>query len=162
MARKTTKLAEPLTVLGGFTAPMQAKENRTGEADTVLVVDDTSMVRMLIQEALELFGYRVLTADSGAAALALFRENQREIGCVLIDMNLGGGLDGVQTFEALQEIKPGTKVMLVSGYAPDVLRLKYGDSGIVGFLKKPFQLSTLRNAVKEMLGGAEGRGQVRP
>lgn len=130
--------------------PQQAGEGRPDSADTILVVDDAVMIRALSQEALELSGYRVLTADSGAAALALFHEHHREIGCVLLDLSMPG-MDGLQTFEALQEIKPGTKVLLISGYHPDTLRLQYGDKGFRGFLKKPFQLSVLRDEVERLL-----------
>jgi len=130
--------------------PQQAGGGRPDSADTILVVDDAAMIRALSQEILELSGYRVLTADSGAAALALFQEHHREIGCVLLDLSMPG-MDGLQTFEALQQIKPGTKVLLVSGYHPDTLRLQYGDKGFRGFLKKPFQLSVLRDEVERLL-----------
>lgn len=135
------------------TPPQQAGEARPNSAHTILVVDDAAMIRTLSQEVLELAGYRVLTADSGAAALALFQEHHREIGCVLLDLSMPG-MDGLQTFEALQAIKPGTKVLLVSGYHPDMLRLQYGDKGFRGFLKKPFQLQALRDEVERLLNNA--------
>lgn len=61
------------------------------------------------------------------------------------------GMDGIQTFEALQQIKPGTKVLLVSGYHPEALRLQYGNTGFRGFLNKPFRLSVLRDEVDKLL-----------
>lgn len=131
----------------------QAREDRVDSAKTILVVDDAAMIRLLSQEALELSGYRVLTADSGAAALALFQEHHHEIGCVLLDLSMPG-MNGIQTFEALQQIRPGTKVLLVSGYHPDALRLQYGEKGFRGFLKKPFQLSVLRDEVERLLNSA--------
>ena len=130
--------------------PQQAREDRVDLAKTILVVDDAAMIRFLSQEALELAGYQVLTADSGTAALALFQEHHHEIGCVLLDLSMPG-MDGIQTFEALQQIKPDTKVLLVSGYHPDALRLQYGEKGFRGFLKKPFQLSVLYEKVERLL-----------
>ena len=131
----------------------QAREDRVDSAKTILVVDDAAMIRFLSQEALELAGYQVLTADSGAAALALFQEHHHEIGCVLLDLSMPG-MDGIQTFEALQQIRPGTKVLLVSGYHPDALRLQYGEKGFRGFLKKPFPLQALCDEVERLLNSA--------
>lgn len=130
--------------------PQQAERDRTGSTHTLLVVDDAATVRLLSQEALELYGYRVLAAESGSAALALFQEHHNEIDGVLLDLSMPG-MDGIQTFEALQQIKPGTKVLLVSGYHPDALRQQYGENGFRGFLKKPFQLSELHEAVETLL-----------
>lgn len=130
--------------------PQQSQRDRTGSAQTLLVVDDAATVRLLSQEALELYGYRVLAAESGPAALALFREHQDEIDGILLDLSMPG-MDGVQTFEALQQINPDAKVLLVSGYHPDALRQQYGEKGFRGFLKKPFQLSELREAVEKLL-----------
>lgn len=122
----------------------------TDVPDAILAADDDASVRALIQEALEYFDYRVLTASSGEAAVEIFRERHHEIGCVLLDLSMPE-MDGIQTFERLQQIKPGTKVLLVSGYHPDTLRLQYGQKGFSGFLKKPFQLNVLRDEVDKLM-----------
>ena len=57
-----------------------------GRGELVLVVDDEESIRSITQQTLEAFGYRVLTADDGAEAVAVFAQHKEEMALVLIDM----------------------------------------------------------------------------
>ena len=132
------------------TTTAHSSANATPSRNTILVVDDAAMIRILSQEGLEGAGYQVLTAGTGTEALTIFTQRHQDIGCVLLDLSMPG-MDGLQIYDALQQIQPNTKVLLISGYQPDTLRQRYQDKGFNGFLKKPFQLSVLREAVEKLL-----------
>ncbi|MBC8316314.1 MAG: response regulator, partial [Desulfobulbaceae bacterium] len=67
-------------------------------------------------QMLKSLGYKVLIAHDGNEAIEIYKENQKEIDIVLMDMimpNLGGG----EAFDYLRKINPNVKVLLNSGYS---------------------------------------------
>jgi len=63
---------------------------------TVLLVEDEAIIAMAEKKALEMYGYAVLTASSGEKALNVLSGNPA-IDLILMDINLGAGMDGTQT-----------------------------------------------------------------
>jgi two-component system cell cycle sensor histidine kinase/response regulator CckA len=114
---------------------------------TILAVDDEPLLRNLIASVLEDNGFAVLTADSGAQAIDLFREHSGEIDLLLSDIMMPG-IDGPSLATQLQRSRPDLKVLLMSGYC-DPAQLGYGFE----FLPKPFDLSDLVAKVRGLLGG---------
>jgi len=88
---------------------------KTSKGGTVLLVDDEPLVLNLVTKALQKFGYTVLTARDGAAAVEVFRQHQAEINLVLLDLILPG-MDGWQVLAAMRKLVPGIPVILSSGY----------------------------------------------
>jgi CheY-like chemotaxis protein len=116
-----------------------------GAGETILVVDDEPHQRDIAGQMLELLGYRVLTAPSGEQAVAYLKEH--EVDLVLLDMLMGTGLNGRQTFEQIIALHPGQKALIASGFSEDAevqhaLRL-----GVSGYLQKPYTLKTLAKAI---------------
>jgi PAS domain S-box-containing protein len=109
---------------------------------TVLLVDDESMVRSSGKRLLERLGYRVLSAANGAEAVEMFRQNQKEICLVLLDLIMPI-MDGEETFIQLRRIDPTVRVLLSSGYTKEEKADGLMNMGAVGFLQKPFDLKTL-------------------
>ena len=62
---------------------------------TILLVEDESLIALTEKEDLEDYGYRVLTANSGEKAVEVFRKNP-SIDLILMDINLGTGIDGTE------------------------------------------------------------------
>jgi PAS domain S-box-containing protein len=116
----------------------------------VLVVDDDEGVRDLTREALARAGLRVLCAPDAASGLALFRERADEIALVVLDRTLPTS-SGADAFEALQEIRPGCRVVLMSGYSRERAMAELLDRGLCGFLQKPFLPEQLLEAVRHAL-----------
>jgi len=80
----------------------------------VLVVDDEFSIRDITQQTLETFGYRVITANDGAEAVALYAQQVSEIALVLTDMMMPV-MDGAATIQVLLRINPAVRIIAASG-----------------------------------------------
>ena len=120
-------------------------ELQQGDA-TVLVVDDEVVVREMASEMLQTLGYRTLVAPDGEAAVALVREHGATIGLVLMDLIMPG-MDGLETFRAIEAVHPGLPVLLSSGLHGDHLVQQVLSEGARGFVGKPYDMRQLSAAV---------------
>jgi two-component system cell cycle sensor histidine kinase/response regulator CckA len=121
-------------------------------SETVLLVEDEESVRSLSREILEARGYTVLEASGGAQALDIARDYPQPIHLVLTDIVMPemGGTDLALRLEAL---RPGIRVLYMSGYTDDtVVRHGFLQEGRV-FLQKPFAPESLARKVREVLRG---------
>ena len=97
-------------------------------------------------------GYTVLTAVNGEEAVKLFRALSEQIDLVLLDMMMPV-MSGREAFLELREIKPQVKVLLSSGFRADARVQELIDSGVTGFIDKPYTLRSLAQAVGDILAG---------
>ncbi len=118
--------------------------------ETVLLVDDETMILEVGRAMLEQLGYRVLTAQGGMAALTVMKEQGAGIDLIILDLVMPG-MDGSQTLEQIRAAGCTTPVIFSSGYALDfqMERLVAGDSD--GFLQKPFSLAELSKYMRSVL-----------
>lgn len=117
---------------------------------TILLVDDEPAVRSIVMKILRRANYVVLEADSGAAALNLAKSHA-EIDLVITDLYMPGQ-QGPEVVKDLAIVRPGLKVLFISGYAnPDIVA-RTGVSGGANFLQKPFSALELTTAVKAAIG----------
>ncbi|MBK8475513.1 MAG: response regulator [Opitutaceae bacterium] len=124
--------------------------------ETILVAEDDEQVRHLVQVALERQGYQVLAASSGAQAAAVLAAQSVPILHLLItDLIMPGGLNGRELAERLQTQYPSIRTIYISGYPADIvshhLKLTAGN-----FLRKPFAVRTLLEAVRHRLDESHG------
>src|SRR6185503_10729500 len=77
---------------------------------TVLLVDDEEIVRTTAEKALTLYGYRVLVAESGAAAIDAFKRHPGEISVVILDLSMPG-MSGEETLPQLRNVRPEVPVI---------------------------------------------------
>jgi PAS domain S-box-containing protein len=117
---------------------------------TILVVDDEPQVLKVCARLLQKFGYDVLTAPGGRQALELLGQHKTKISLVLLDMTMPD-MSGRQTYEALQKVLPGIKVLLSSGYSIEGQAQALLDSGCNGFIQKPFDAVALSAKVQALL-----------
>jgi len=110
---------------------------RTGGGEHILVAEDETAVRELIQQMLERLGYRVTLAANGNDALALVAEKGLDPDLVITDLVMPG-MDGKELIERLRNLRPGQRFLYMSGYADNAI----GHHGILDpdtpFLQKPF------------------------
>jgi signal transduction histidine kinase/PAS domain-containing protein len=120
--------------------------------ETILVVDDEPLVRMVAVEILEELSYQVLEAEDAQSALKVLQARQ-DIDLLLTDVGLPGGMNGRQLADAIRTSRPDLKVLFVTGYAENSV-LNHGnlDSGM-GIMTKPFTSETLGRRVKEAIAG---------
>ena len=117
---------------------------------TILIVDDEQTVRTVAKQMAERFGFDVLLAADGIEAVELFRENSDDIACVLLDLTMPR-MDGEEAFREMRRIDPEVSVILCSGYNKQDATQRFVGKGLVGFMQKPFQLSTLRETLQSVL-----------
>jgi PAS domain S-box-containing protein len=120
-----------------------------GHGQLVLVVDDEAAVRAITQQTLEAFGYRVITANDGAEAVAMFARMRDDVALVVTDVMMPV-MDGTAMITAVRRLSPDVPVIAVSGLARSV-RSHSDLAGVARFLPKPFTSETLLNAVHEVL-----------
>ena len=87
-------------------------------------------------------GFAVLTASDGEEAIRLYREHQKEIACVLLDLTMPKR-NGEETFRELRRISPDVRVILSSGYSEEAATAKFSPVGAGRFIQKPYQLDTM-------------------
>jgi two-component system cell cycle sensor histidine kinase PleC len=127
----------------------------------ILVVDDDAVARFLYRQALEGEGFRVVDADDGIPALAIFQDC--EPGLVLLDV-LMPGMDGFATCAALRrlpkEIGAHVPVLIVTGLEDvDSIKLAY-EAGATDFIGKPINWTILSHRVRYMLRANESFRQL--
>ena len=114
-------------------------------ASTILVVEDDTIVRMLIVDVLEELEFKVLEADGSEAALALLEDADLTIDLLMTDVGLPG-MDGKQLAARARELRPSLPILFASGYAENI-EVPPGMS-VIG---KPFSIDQLRDKVRSIL-----------
>ncbi|HMJ91776.1 MAG TPA: response regulator [Candidatus Acidoferrum sp.] len=127
------------------------EETIRGGNETILVVEDQRPLRRLVCHVLEAYGYRVIEADSGNAALARSREHRGGIDLLLTDLAMPGGMTGRELAAALRGPHPKLRIVFTSGYSAETVgqdvRLREG----FDFLQKPYAPRTLARCIRERL-----------
>lgn len=118
--------------------------------ETVLVVEDESLILALTQSILEHHGYQVHAFDNPTAALAWAESFTGEIDLLITDVVMPE-MNGPDLAERLASVRPGLKYLYMSGYTANVIAhrgvLKEG----VHFVEKPFSMKDLATKVREVL-----------
>jgi signal transduction histidine kinase len=131
-----TPLLSPMTEIPKKTVPLH------GEGRTILVVDDDEDSRLTTFDLLVTRGFEVIAASSGPEGIALLKENGDQVFAVVLDMTMPG-MGGVEAFESMEAMRPGIRVVMVSGFTAEVrLRGLLADKRI-RFLGKPFRMDEL-------------------
>jgi hypothetical protein len=126
--------------------------------ETILVVEDEVDVREMAVEVLESLGYRVLQAGSGPAALEILAKSEPPIDLLLSDVIMPG-MSGGDLVGRAQLVRPGLRVIYMSGYTAEDSTVKYGVAhSEASFLQKPFSLEALSRKVRDALDAAEAAG----
>ncbi|MCX7983472.1 MAG: PAS domain S-box protein [Bacteroidetes bacterium] len=119
-------------------------------ASTILVVEDEEPLRDILCEILIGGGYSPLTAENGKVALEIYRERSNEIDLVFSDLGLPK-MNGFEFFQELQKLNPGIKMVIASGYFEPSEKQKMLQSGILGFIQKPYSPSQVLSLLNELL-----------
>lgn len=117
---------------------------------TILIADDDEMVLNLCRTMVERIGYTVMTAADGDEAVRLFKEHSNEIICVILDLSMPK-MDGMTAFDEIRLFRPDIKVIISSGYNEQETTQRFLGRGLAGFIKKPYQLSSLHSELLRVL-----------
>jgi CheY-like chemotaxis protein len=122
--------------------------------ETILVVDDEPTVVGLCRRMLERDGYRVLTADSGAGALQLLDSHAEAIDLALLDVMMPD-MNGVELARRIEARRPGTPVVLMSGFTQQEITRVAGDIKPYRIIWKPFRTASFLRMIENALGTGE-------
>ncbi|MFH1011754.1 MAG: PAS domain-containing protein [bacterium] len=122
------------------------------KVETVLLIDDETMVLDITKQLLERMGYHVLTAMNGREAVDIAEVYRGDIGVALLDIGMPV-MDGYEAFPLLQKRRPDMKILVCSGYAANGPGQELIRAGAAGFIQKPFTLTTLVEAIEMALDG---------
>jgi CheY-like chemotaxis protein len=117
--------------------------------ESVLLVEDEDTVRALVRTILEGRGYTVAEARNGREGLKLCQTHPAKFDLLLTDVVMPE-LGGRELAEAALKLRPGLKVVFMSGHTQDVI-LKEGVQQGAAFLHKPFTPLQLAEKVRETL-----------
>lgn len=126
-----------------------ANENLKGAGERILVVDDEPQPRDIAAQMLAYHGYKVDTVSSGEEALAFIKQNPVDL--VLLDMLMAPGMNGYQTYQELTKLHSRQKAIIASGFSRGSDMEATLALGANGFIKKPYSIKQLGEAVKKAL-----------
>jgi CheY-like chemotaxis protein len=122
------------------------------KAQKLLVVDDESVIHLLMREILKGQGLEVISAASGEEALDVYQRSREEIGAVILDMTLPR-MSGLETFLGLKQLNHQARVIVATGDPYQQAVHDVMAQGAAGVLAKPFRPDHLTDIVKQVLAG---------
>ena len=121
------------------------------QGETVLLVDDEAAICLLISDALSELGYVVMEAGDGAGGLRILQSDIR-IDLLVTDVGLPGGMNGRQVADAARALRPGLKVLFITGYAETAaVGGSHLDAGMA-VMTKPFAMDDLGAKIRALIG----------
>ncbi len=96
-----------------------------------------------------MLGYQVHVVGSGEAAVAYLQTHSVDL--VVLDMIMGDGMDGLDTYRAISALHPGQKAIIASGFAETDRVSEAQHLGAGAYVKKPFLLESFAQAIRKEL-----------
>jgi CheY-like chemotaxis protein len=140
--------SEPVKAASPEAVPVPAVR---GGHETILVVEDESVLRDMAHVILEDCGYKVLEAGSGLEALQVWERHPGAIDLVVTDVVMPGGMSGRDLAVRLLAKHPKTRIIFTSGYNVEETNTDFFRKGGAIFLQKPFTRLALARVVRETL-----------
>ena len=134
---------------------MVDKPAKAAATETIMVVEDEPAVRVLVSQTLQQLGYTVLEASDGYEALSVIKRHAGGLHLVLTDVIMPL-MNGWELATRLKTIRPGTRVLYMSGYTDDVLAFHGVSQPEVHFIQKPFSSTRLAEKVEMVLSMHRG------
>lgn len=122
-----------------------------GNREKILVIDDVAAQRDLAASMLEKLNYDVACVESGEEAVEYLQKHRADL--LLLDMILGPGLDGLDTYLRILETYPGQKAVIASGFSETERVREAQRLGAGPYIKKPFTLEVIARALKAVFSG---------
>ena len=125
-------------------------EAARGGSETVLVVEDDDSVRSVLETCLGRLGYTVLSAPRGEEVVSICSQHGGAIDLLVTDVVLPG-MGGGQIAAVVSTLRPGVKVLYISGYTDDAMVRHGVSTAEASFIQKPFRFADLARAVRAVL-----------
>ena len=116
----------------------------------ILVVDDEDLMRKLLCRELNPYGFEVLVAEGGTAAVQLVTTHGANIALVVLDMGMAE-MDGEQTVEMIRQLQPDLHYIIYSGWGENEAVRRLLQTGLCTYLPKPSSTVDLLRKVLAIL-----------
>lgn len=121
-----------------------------GGSESIIIAEDEATIRQLFRDVLMSYGYNVIEAEDGGAAVRMLKLNKDEVQLVILDAIMPK-LNGKEAYEQMKVLCPDIKTILVSGYSADI----FGSTGAIDsephFISKPVSPANLAKYVRAVL-----------
>jgi CheY-like chemotaxis protein len=121
------------------------------QSRTILLVDDDPAIVRALDYSLGRWGFEVLTANDGPAALAVLDQAQ-DVDLLLSDVMMPGGMSGIELARVSQARRASLAVLLTTGYAYDVIERLGGGFDEFPMIAKPYSIKILVKRIQDILG----------
>ncbi len=125
------------------------KDGKMG-SNSILIVDDDPYIREMLSDFLLMHKYQVDTADDGLAGWEKFKMCPECYKLVILDVVMPG-MDGRDLYFKIKDLKPEVKAIIISGFSKSDIRKELEESGIDGFLDKPFNVIDFFKLLKSII-----------
>jgi CheY-like chemotaxis protein len=120
-----------------------------GNGESILVVDDIKGQRELAAEMLTKLNYKTVQASCGEEAVEYLKTGSADV--VVLDMIMDPGMDGLETYKKILEIRPQQKAVIVSGFSETNRVNRAQELGAGAYVRKPYVLEKLGLAIRREL-----------
>jgi signal transduction histidine kinase len=146
----TVRIYLPRATGGAPSAELVIPTSMEGGAETILVVEDDSLVRTFVVGQIQSLGYATLAAVNAAEAMVVINSLQ-QIDLLFTDMIMPGPMNGRQLADAALQRRASLKILFTSGYSNEVI-IHHGhlDAGVL-LLAKPYRKSDLARMIRAAL-----------
>lgn len=121
---------------------------------TVLIVEDGEELRRVASAILQKCGYRVFDCGNGQEAIEIYRRLARQGSApdvVLMDLNLGGGLNGAESTTEILRFDPNARIVVTSGSVSEDVQMGFLEQGFIDVLSKPYEAGELSMMVRKII-----------
>ena len=116
----------------------------------VMLVDDDPEITKYVGQYLKKLGFDTRCAASGEEALKMITKDVPD--CILLDIHMPGGIDGVETLIRVKEINKDIKVVMITGFVEEELESVCKSEGACDFIIKPIDYKSLDGLIKGSVG----------
>jgi DNA-binding NtrC family response regulator len=120
----------------------------------VLVIDDDEMILMMLRNALEDEGYRVLSTADGPQGVSIYKEHHPSL--VLLDLGLPS-VNGMEVLKEIRSIDPKARVIVISGYGAAESVSSAIRFGAWDFIEKSADMGDLLQKIRAALSTVQDR-----
>jgi CheY-like chemotaxis protein len=118
---------------------------------TILLVEDEPAVRLVTAAMLRRLGYHVLEAGHGPEALGVWQQHGAAVDLLVADMVMPHGMTGLELAETFRRAKPSLGIVIVSGYAEEIVKGEAGLKEGFTFVAKPYEFAVLAGVIQQTL-----------
>ena len=120
----------------------------------ILVVEDETQVRSLLNVMFTDLGFEVIEAKDGTAALSELWKRRGSVSMLVTDVDMGR-MNGLELAESVRSQYPGVPILFISGLPMPAAELEQVAPGAI-FITKPFDVATVTAAVRKLIPTASG------